>query len=250
MFTQFITFAIIVAIIGCIMYGRKLIRTEKVDAVFGNPERAKGGTHWIIVGSSAILLTWLYYSWDIAKSFFPKSANELCQVAKVDESLLSLKYLFPIEERQFKSTSVIEIETENLNKIILDIEKSNEVNDQNKDVLINFVAKTKSTIPLLTTNRLLENDTKEQIGVLTNRINILTKNFIRKDFPEESAQEEVKRIEAAKQEGGWGASSTSIDNAVEIPSIPKTKKGLKFQAAADELNIITDEFFELRNHNS
>ena len=46
MFTQFITFAIIVAIIGCIMYGRKLIRTEKVDAVFGNPERAKGGTHW------------------------------------------------------------------------------------------------------------------------------------------------------------------------------------------------------------
>ena len=51
------------------MYGRKLIRTEKVDAVFGNPERAKGGTHWIIVGSSVILLTWLYYSWDIAKSF-------------------------------------------------------------------------------------------------------------------------------------------------------------------------------------
>ena len=34
-----------------------LFRTEKVDAVFGNPERAKGGTHWIIVGSSVILLT-------------------------------------------------------------------------------------------------------------------------------------------------------------------------------------------------
>ena len=43
MFTQFITFAIIVAIIGCIMYGRKLIRTEKIDAVFGNPERALSG---------------------------------------------------------------------------------------------------------------------------------------------------------------------------------------------------------------
>jgi len=56
MFTQIITFLIIVAIIGCIMYGRKLIRTEKVDAVFGNPERAKGGTHWVIVGSSVILL--------------------------------------------------------------------------------------------------------------------------------------------------------------------------------------------------
>ena len=56
MFTQFITILILVSIVGCILYGRRLIRTEKVDAVFGNPERAKGGTHWIIVGSSAILL--------------------------------------------------------------------------------------------------------------------------------------------------------------------------------------------------
>ena len=33
-----------------------LIRTEKVDAVFGNPERAKGGTHWVIVGSSVFII--------------------------------------------------------------------------------------------------------------------------------------------------------------------------------------------------
>ena len=102
-------------------------------AVFGNPERAQGGIHWVIVGSSFLLLVWLYYSWDIAKSFFPKSANELCQVGKVDESLLSLKYLFPIEERQLKSTSVIETETKNLDKIILLIEKSNDVENQNKN---------------------------------------------------------------------------------------------------------------------
>ena len=103
MFTQFITVIILVSIVGCILYGRRLIKREKVDAVFGNPERAKGGTHWIIVGSSAILLVWLYYSWDIAKGFYPKSANELCQVAKINESLLGLKYQFPIEEREFKS---------------------------------------------------------------------------------------------------------------------------------------------------
>ena len=47
-FNVFIFFAIV----GCVLYGRKLIRTEKVDAVFGNPERAKGGIHWVIVGSS------------------------------------------------------------------------------------------------------------------------------------------------------------------------------------------------------
>ena len=56
MFTQFITILILVSIVGCILYGRRLIRTEKVDAVFGNPERAKGGAHWVIVGSSFLLL--------------------------------------------------------------------------------------------------------------------------------------------------------------------------------------------------
>ena len=57
MLTQIITILIFVAVVGCILYGRRLIRTEKVDAVFGNPERAKGGTHWVIVGSSACLLS-------------------------------------------------------------------------------------------------------------------------------------------------------------------------------------------------
>ena len=80
MITGIITFFVIFAVIGSILYGQRLAKTEKSDAVFGNPERAKGGTHWIIVGSSVILLTWLYYSWDIAKSFYPQSANELCQV--------------------------------------------------------------------------------------------------------------------------------------------------------------------------
>ena len=49
MITGVLTFVFFFAIVGCILYGRKLIRTEKVDAVFGNPERAKGGVHWVIV---------------------------------------------------------------------------------------------------------------------------------------------------------------------------------------------------------
>ena len=250
MITGFLTFVFFFAIVGCVLYGRKLIKTEKVDAVFGNPERAQGGLHWVIVGSSFLLLVWLYYSWDMAKSFFPKSANELCQVGKIDESLLSLKYLFPIEERQLKSTSVIETETKNLDEIILLIEKSNDVENENKNKLLDFVIQTKNTIPLLTNENLLENETKEQINSITKKINNLANDFVKKDYPYEKPEDETNRIELAKQEGNWGASSTSLDNAVEIPSIPKTKKGLKFQAAAEELNIISDEFFELRNHNA
>ncbi len=160
MFTQFITILILVSIVGCILYGRRLIRTEKVDAVFGNPERAKGGTHWIIVGSSAILLIWLYYSWDIAKGFYPKSANELCQVAKVNESLLGLKYQFPIEEREFKSTSIIKIENKNLQIITNEIQSSPDLSSPQKTALVGFINETRQLIPLLTNENLMETDTK------------------------------------------------------------------------------------------
>ena len=250
MFTQFITFAIIVAIIGCIMYGRKLIRTEKVDAVFGNPERAKGGTHWIIVGSSVILLTWLYYSWDIAKSFYPQSANELCQVGKVNDSLLSLKYLFPIEEREFKSTSIIKSENKNIAKLKNEIQNSKEISEQHRSFLIGLIDKTKSTIPLLTNESLLRKSNKRLKfqSLLVKLINYLM-NFKKEDYPYETSEQRNKRLIDAQAEGGWGASGTAVENTVEVPTIPKTNKGLKFDAAAQELKVISDEFFKLRNHN-
>ena len=180
MLTQFATILIFVAIIGCILYGRRLIKTEKVDAVFGNPERAKGGTHWIVVGSSAILLVWLYYSWDIAKGFYPKSANELCQVAKINESLMGLKYQFPIEEREFKSTSIIKIENKNLKNIANEIQNSNDLNNQQKKILIGFIDKTTQLIPLLTNNNLMEMDTKIKIKEMTEEIKIFSSNLKKK----------------------------------------------------------------------
>ena len=167
MLIQIVTLLIFVAIIGSILYGRRLIRTEKVDAVFGNPERAKGGTHWVIVGSAAILLVWLYYSWDIAKGFYPKSANELCQVAKINESLLGLKYQFPIEEREFKSTSIIKIENKNLEKIANEINGSPDLNDQQKTILVSYIDRTSKLIPFLTSEELMEMETKIKIKEMT-----------------------------------------------------------------------------------
>ena len=254
MLTQIITFLIFVAVIGCILYGRRLIKTEKVDAVFGNPERALGGTHWIIVGSSFLLLIWLYYSWDIAKGFYPKSANELCQVAKVNDSLLGLKYQFPIEEREFKSTAQIKKENKNLKEILNEIKVSQEINNEQKMVLKGFVNRTNQLIPLLTNDDLIENETKQKINDITGKINLLTENFQKPDYPFESEQELNERLKAVSEEGGWGivkvqSGTGSIENTMEVPLIPATDRGLKFHAAAKELNLISDEFFKLRNHN-
>ena len=255
MLTQFATILIFVAIIGCILYGRRLIKTEKVDAVFGNPERAKGGTHWIVVGSSAILLVWLYYSWDIAKGFYPKSANELCQVAKINESLMGLKYQFPIEEREFKSTSIIKIENKNLKNTANEILNSNDLNNQQKNILNGFIDKTTQLIPLLTNNNLMEMDTKVKIKEMTEEIKILSSNFKKKDYPFETEEEKNERLKTVSEQGGWGITTVrtgtgSIENTLEVPLVPGTNRGLKFHAAAAELKVISDKFFKLRNHNS
>ena len=254
MLTQIITFLIFVAVIGCILYGRRLIRTEKVDAVFGNPERALGGKHWVVVGSSFLILVWLYYSWDIAKGFYPKSANELCQVAKVNDSLLGLKYQFPINERELKSTSQIKQENRNLALISNEIQNSGNLNDQQKNILVDFVNRTNQLIPLLTNEDLLENETKLKIDDITGRINLLTEKFQKPDYPFETEQELNDRLKAVSEEGGWGitkvdAGSGTIENTIEVPLIPATDRGLKFHAAAQELNLISDDFFKLRNHN-
>ena len=254
MLTQILTVLILAAIIGSIIYGRKLIQTEKVDAVFGNPERAKGGTHWVILGSCTILLIWMYYSWDIARGFYPKSANELCQVAKVNDSLLALKYQFPIDQRELKSTAQIKNENENLRQLSAEIQNSN-VSAQQKEILIGFLNKTSQLIPLLTNEDLIENETKEKIIEITGKINLLTENFQKLDYPFETEQQLQERLQAANDEGGWGivkvdAGSGSIENTLEVPLIPSTDKGLKFHAAAEEISLISEEFFKLRNHNS
>ncbi len=245
MITGAITFLIIFAVIGSILYGQRQIKSEKSDAVFGNPERAKGGIHWVVVGTCFLLFTWLYYSWDIAKAFYPKSANELCQVAKVNESLLSLKYLFPIEERSHKSTALIKRENINISDKIIEIQNSSDLKKQDKVIFVNLLNKTRKTIPLLTNNNYLETETKNTINELTNRINELTEKFPKDSFPPRlSDEEENKRIEAVKKQLGWGATG------MEVPPLPESKVGLKFHTAAQELNLISDEFFAMRNHHS
>ncbi len=239
-----LTFLIIFAVIGAILYGQRLIKTEKSDAVFGNPERSKGGIHWVIVGSSFLLFLWLYYSWDIAKAFYPKSANEICQVAKVRESMLSLKYLFPIDERQHKSTAIIHRENENIQNYISEISSNPNLSKIDKDVFINILNKIKLSIPYLTNEKFLEFETKSKIDNLTVRINNLTNIFPTDNFPPAlSSDEQQKLNEGLSKQLGWGATG------MEIPPLPETKLGLKYHIAAEELRLISDEFFQFRNHN-
>ena len=243
MVTGFITILLLLALLGSIIYGRRLIKSEKVDAVFGNPERANGGYHWVVAGSCSIMLLWLFFSWDIARSFYPDSANELCQVAKVRESVLGINYIFPIKERTLKSTSFIERETKNINQLKLKIENSASSN-QDKNKLIYFLNETESMIVSLSDDKNISQDKIKRITNVANKISLLTQNFQQESYAtERSKDEEKKALELLKSQAGWGATG------MEIPPHPKTRRGLRFETASKEMNLIVEEFFQIKNDN-
>ena len=188
------------------------------------------------------------------KRFYPKSANELCQVAKINESLLGLKYQFPIEEREYKSTSIIKIENKNLEKIATEIQGSLDLSNQQKTILVSYIDKTKKLIPLLTSESLMELETKNKIKEMTEEIKLLSSNFQKEDYPFETEAQKIERRKAISEQGEWGIVTVSsgtgtIENTIEVPLIPETNRGLKFDAAAAELKVINDKFFKVRNHN-
>jgi len=243
MITGIVTVALLISLVCSILYGKKLIKTEKIDAVFGNPERANGGYHWVIAGSCTIMLLWLFFSWDIAKSFYPNSANELCQVAKVKESLIGIKYSFPIEERSLKSTSIIKRENKIINEFKLII-KNSSITDKDKNKFLLLLSDVELMIVTLTDQKNLEQHVKIKIKDITNKITWLTEDFQKESYPPlKSLDEENKRIEDLKKQTTWG------ETGMEIPPFPETKRGLKFEAAATELNLISEEFFKIKNEN-
>ena len=72
MLTQIITILILVLIVGCILYGRRSIKTGKSMQFLVIQKEQKVSIHWIIVAVVRFLLIWLYYSWDIAKAILSK----------------------------------------------------------------------------------------------------------------------------------------------------------------------------------
>ena len=76
--------------------------------------------------------------------------------------MLSLKYLFPIDERQHKSTAIIHRENENIQNYITEISSNPNLNQVDKEVYINILEKIKLSIPYLTNEKYLEFETKVQ----------------------------------------------------------------------------------------
>ena len=232
--------ALIATVLWAIFYGRKLIRTERTDAVFGNPERALGGWHWVVTGVSTILIVWIYFSWDAARAFHPKAANELCQVGKLASAVNPIRSTFPLEKEFLKGTSLLVRENTQLNGLEEQVERLGFSAEEK--------AKAQATVDLMrkaitgmTSPEYLDPTTTAQFKTIETRINELTSKLADDNYPGEPS---AKQVEAAEQNARWG------DSGNEIPLAPASARGYKFDAAAAEMKSIASDYSKIRNKNS
>ena len=239
MITGITIIILVMILVLSVFYGLRLIKNEEVDAVFGNPERTRGGYHWVVAGSCSILLLWLYFSWDVARAFFPNSANEICQAAKVRAALVPIKYIFPIEQRSLKSTSIIYRETKNIDKLKTELTNSKLMD---KKLLIHFLNHIKMMIVASANPKNLESHITSKLDQVSKKIENLTRNIQKEGYPNfQSLNDE--ELEGLKNQSPWGATG------MEVPFYPETQRGRKLDAAAKEMNLIVEEFFGIKNKN-
>ena len=63
------------------------------------------------------MLIWFYFSWGMGRAYFPQAANELCQVAKLEEVVSPIKAALPIGSRYYKSTLLVARNADQLDEL-------------------------------------------------------------------------------------------------------------------------------------
>ena len=238
MIVGFLFVALVVMLVGSVWYGRKLIRTEKTDAVFGNPSRALGGWHWIIAGVSTILLIWFYFSWDAARSFFPGAGNELCQVAKLHRAATPIRSTFPLDDRLLHGTKLLQREYGQITQLEKQL-ATVDFNEADRAELQSIIAQMRRTLAAQADPEVIDPAVAGRFREIAVRIDRLTEAMGSDGYP--GAVDEAKHAEALAQPG-WGASH------VELPPLPQTARGRLFAAASLAMGEISDDYGMIRNN--
>ncbi len=229
--------ALVLIFIWSIVHGRKVIRTERTDAVFGNPIRTQGGYHWVACGVSSLMLIWFTFSWDAGRAFFPNSANELCQVAKLNRALNPIRSAFPLDNRHLLGTRILSRDLHQIELLTEELDRL-ELADTDRENFLLLIDQVREALVLQASSEYLAPDVPERFEEIATRIEQLALDLQNENF--HGLADEAQITEALAQPG-WGRSST------EIPVLPKTERGRIFDAAAEIMEGITEDFSEVRN---
>ena len=228
-----IIIGLIVAFCWSIKTGLEQTRLREKNEVFGDPERTKGGWYWAVTGVSALLLIWFYYSWGAARAVFPTAANELCQVAKVDEAIAPINAALPIGSRYLKSTTLVVRNSDQLRRLAVSM-PAGVFSGAEATELQTIVGQTNQLIAVLSNPELVDPAVVEQLGKVEGEIRNLIGYL-------EAGQVDQQPTEQALTQPNWGTSE------VEIPMLPMTTRGILFNETATRLVPLSDEFLSIRN---
>ena len=225
--------ALAVSFVFSIFVGVKQTRLRAKDEVFGDPERTKGGWYWALCGVSALLLIWFYYSWGTARAVFPTAANELCQVAKVEEAMSPITAALPVESRYLKSTTLVVRNAAQVDKLAVSMPTQVfSAREQAKITLA--VAQIKDLLAMLSNPQLSDPGAASALlAVEMDLQNIAAR--LKSDYAELQPQEE------ALEQPKWGTSE------VEIPILPITSRGVLIDSVTPDMQEIAKAFLKVRN---
>ncbi len=240
MIVGFIYITLIAALGWSLFFGRKLIRTEKTDAVFGNPVRALGGWHWVIAGVSSILFAWYTFSWDAGRAFFPLAANELCQVGKLNRALTPIRAAYPLDNRQLQGTQLLQRDQLQIAALLASVANA-PFGDATRKTLSAIINEMSRILASQADPALLDPATAGEFTTIAKRINQLAADMAASEYPGE--WDETDKT-AALAQPGWGRTST------EIPPLARTQRGRIFDAAATTMEQISADYGKIRNNST
>jgi taurine transport system permease protein len=228
-----IIIALVVMFVASIVIGRKQAHRTAKDAVFGDPERTRGGWYWAVCGVAALMLVWFYFSWGMGRAFFPNAANELCQVAKVEEVLSPINAQLPIGSRYYKSTLLVARNADQLDELeksfpagAFSAEETTEI----KAIMVQIRQLMANSSDPANVNPEL----RAELDRIAGKIHGLS-DELRKGY------EGLSPTAEALAQPKWGVTRD------EIPILPMTPRGVLFDDVASQAGEVTEAFNKARN---
>ncbi|MEM7776457.1 MAG: ABC transporter permease [Pseudomonadota bacterium] len=225
---------LVIVFIASIVIGRRLSAIMAKDAVFGDPERTRGGWYWAVCGVSALTLIWFYFSWGVGRAYFPQAANEMCQVAKLEEVLSSVKAALPIGSRYYKSTLLVGRNATQLRSLQGELPEDAFSTEEQKE-LRGIIDLQLQLIANASDPQRLDEKSKQQLAELAAKLGGLSKEL-------RAGPRGLTPTAEALAQPKWGVSF------VEIPMLPTTERGVLFDNVTTKARDVAQLFSRIRNH--
>ena len=225
--------ALVVAFIGSVYIGLKETKKRETDEVFGDPERTKGGWYWAVCGLSALMLVWFYFSWGMARAYFPQAANELCQIGKLNEAVSPIKANLPIASRYYKSTDLVVRNASQLDQLEARL-PAGVFTSSEEAQLYAVIDSSKRLLAVYSDPANLSNDAETQFAAISSQLDVVSDRL-------RAGSEGLAPTQEALDQPPWGVTED------EIPILPTTPRGVLFEMVSVDAKAVSDAFAKIRN---